>query len=73
MFICEIWLFVWYFPQLCISDMSKYGYIEVFRGSLRLRDNESRLYMQLFSGNKRSQTEKKTFLLCNTHFRQETW
>ena len=27
MFICEIWLFVWYFPQFCTSDMSKYGYL----------------------------------------------
>ena len=25
MFICEIWMFVWYFPQFCTSDMSKYG------------------------------------------------
>ena len=32
MFICEIWLFDWYFPQFCTSDMSKYGYLEVFRG-----------------------------------------
>ena len=31
MFICEIWLFVWYFPQFCTSDMSKYGYLEVFQ------------------------------------------
>ena len=31
MFICEIWLFNWYFPQFCISDMSKYGYLEVFQ------------------------------------------
>ena len=30
MFICEIWLFDWYFPQFCTSDMSKYGYLEVF-------------------------------------------
>ena len=30
MFICEIWLFDWYFPQFCKSDMSKYGYLEVF-------------------------------------------
>ena len=28
MFICEIWLFDWYFPQYCTSDMSKYGYLE---------------------------------------------
>ena len=47
MFICEIWLLDWYFPQFCTSDMSKYGYLAVFqkfRGSLKLRDNESRLY-----------------------------
>ena len=31
MFICEIWLFDWYFPQLCKSDMLKYGYLEVFQ------------------------------------------
>ena len=31
MFICEIWLFDWYFPQVCTSDMSKYGYIEVLQ------------------------------------------
>ena len=31
MFICEIWLFDWYFPQLCKSDMSKYRYLEVFQ------------------------------------------
>ena len=45
MFICEIWLFDWYFPQFCTSDMSKYGYLEVFQRFLRLRDNESRLYL----------------------------
>ena len=32
MFICEIWLFNCYFPQFCKSDMSKYGYLEVFQG-----------------------------------------
>ena len=32
MFICEIWLFEWYFPQFCKSDMYNYGYIEVFQG-----------------------------------------
>ena len=31
MFIFEIWLFSWYFPQFCKSDMSKYGYLEVFQ------------------------------------------
>ena len=30
MLIFEIWLFDWYFPQFCTSDMSKYGYLEVF-------------------------------------------
>ena len=31
MFICEIWLFVWCFIQFCTSDVSKYGYLEVFQ------------------------------------------
>ena len=31
MFISDIWLFDWYFPQFCKSDMSKYGYLEVFQ------------------------------------------
>ena len=31
MFICIIWLFDWYFAQFCTSDMSKYGYFEVFQ------------------------------------------
>ena len=31
MFICEILLFDRYFPQFCKSDMSKYGYLEVFQ------------------------------------------
>ena len=30
MFISEILLFHWHFPQFCISDMSKYGYLEMF-------------------------------------------
>ena len=30
MFICEIWLFNWYFPQFFKYDMSKYRYLEVF-------------------------------------------
>ena len=45
MFICEIVLFDWYFPQNCTSDMSKYGYLEVFQrvpSTSRLR--ESTLY-----------------------------
>ena len=47
MLICEICLFDWYISQFCISDMSNYGYLEVFRGSLRLRDNECRLYINI--------------------------
>ena len=31
MFICEIWLFDWYFPQFSTSDMSKYRDLEVFQ------------------------------------------
>ena len=31
MFISDICLFVWYFPHFCTSDMSKYGYLEVFQ------------------------------------------
>ena len=27
MFICECWLFDWYFPQFCKFDMSKCGYL----------------------------------------------
>ena len=34
MSICEIWLFHWYFPQFCKSDMSKYGYLDVFQSPL---------------------------------------
>ena len=45
MFICEIWLFDWYFPQFCKSDMSKYGYLEVFqRVPLTSRKRESTVY-----------------------------
>ena len=31
MFVYEMCLYDWYFPQLCESDMSKYGYLEVFQ------------------------------------------
>ena len=31
MLICEIWMLDWYFPQFCKSDMSMYGYLEVFQ------------------------------------------
>ena len=43
-YICEMWLFDLFCPQFCKSDMSRYGYLEVFRESLGLRDNEIRLY-----------------------------
>ena len=33
-----------YFPQFCKSDMSRYGYLEVFGDSLGIRNSESRLY-----------------------------
>ena len=33
-------------PQFCKSDMSKYGYLEMFIESLGFRDNESRLYFR---------------------------
>ena len=35
-FICEMWLFDSFFPQFCKSDMSSYGYLEVFWRALRL-------------------------------------
>ena len=44
MFFYEIWLFDWYFPQFCISEVRSTDISKCFRGSLRLRDNESRLY-----------------------------
>ena len=42
MFICEMWLFDWYFAQFCTSDMSKYGYLEEFQrvpSTSRLRES----------------------------------
>ena len=46
MCICEIWLFDWYFPQFCKSDMSKYGYPEVFqRVPSTSRYRESTVYV----------------------------
>ena len=47
MFICEIWLFDWYFPQFRISDMSKYGCLKVFqRVPSTSRYRESTVYFQ---------------------------
>ena len=46
MFICEIWLFSCYFPQFCTSDMSKYGYLEVFqRVPSTMRQRESTVFL----------------------------
>ena len=44
MFICEISLVVLCFPQFCTSDTRSTDISKCFSGSLRLRDNESRLY-----------------------------
>ena len=43
-FICEMWLFALFFLQFCRTNISKYGYFEVFSKSHRLRDNKSWLY-----------------------------
>ena len=37
---------IYCFPHSLNSDMSKYGYLEVFSESLGIRDNESRLYLK---------------------------
>ena len=47
MFICEIWLFHWYFPQFCNLICRNKDISKCFRGSTRLRDNESRLYFKI--------------------------
>ena len=53
MFMCEIWLFVWYFPQFCTSDMSKYGYLEVFqRVPSTSRERESTVHLLFLMMNK---------------------
>ena len=44
MFICEIWLFHWYFLYSANLICRSTDFSKCFRGSLRLRDNESRLY-----------------------------
>ena len=46
-YICKLWLFDSFFPQFCISDMSRYGYLEVFRESVGIQDNECRLYLSI--------------------------
>ena len=39
-----MWLLGLFFPEFCKSDMSKYGYLEVFEGVHR--NYESRLYIE---------------------------
>ena len=46
MFICEVWLFDWYFPQSCNLICRSTDISNCFRESLCLRDNESQLYQQ---------------------------
>ena len=46
MFICEIWLFDWYFPQFCTSDMSKYGYLEVFQRFPAFRNHQGSTFTE---------------------------
>ena len=59
MFICEIWLFDWYFPQFCKSDMSKYGYLEVFqRVPSNSRYRESTVYCFLNQGRIRQRKKR---------------
>ena len=63
MFICEIWLFDWYFPQVCTSDMSKYGYLEVFQrvpSTSRLRESTVYPSSQIM----RRMLRQKTSVLC---------
>ena len=45
MYICEMGLFDLFCPQFCKSDMSRYGYLEVFQTVLGIRDNKSRLHL----------------------------
>ena len=40
---------IYCFPHSLNSDISRYGYLEVFSKSLGIRDNESRLYLGKFS------------------------
>ena len=44
----EMWLFSLFFPTFCKSDMSRYGYLQVFQKSLGLRDNKSQLYFSVY-------------------------
>ena len=48
MLICEIYLFHWYFPQFCKSDMLKCGYLEKFqRVPSTSRQRESTVFSSL--------------------------
>ena len=39
---------IYCFPHFCNSDISRYGYLDVFRESLGIRENGSRLYLYWF-------------------------
>ena len=61
MFISEIWLFDCYFPQFCKSDMSKYGYREVFQRVPSIsRYHESTVFTCTMNHNHASKTPDKT-------------
>ena len=62
MFICEIWLFIWYFPQFYKSDMSKYGYLEVFKRvpSISRKQESTVLYFSFRLLGKEAKVKNKT-------------
>ena len=66
MFVCEIWFFDWYFFQFCTSDMSKYGYLEVFqRVPLTSRYRESTVSESKFSGISTPLYKRAKFRKCS--------
>ena len=78
MFICEIWLLDGYFPQFCTSDMSKYGYLEVFqRVPSTSRQRESTVIVIVLSrnssssGGSGSSRNSKCSSTASGHFYQE--
>ena len=65
MFIWEICLFIWYFPQFCTSDMSKYGYLSVSEGPFDFEITKvgcmSKLCSLLYHGTLRTVSETCRF------------
>ena len=39
---------IYFFTKFCKSDISRYGFLEVFKRVFGIRDNESRLYISPF-------------------------